>query len=343
VMAVVKSFGYGLDSVRVAHALERAGVEAFAVAYPDEGIALRDRGITRPIVVQNVLEHEVDKLVRHALGAQVSGLEQIGWLAEEAGRHRRVTRVHLKLDTGMRRAGAEPEDALLLAKAVRNSPWLLLEGLMSHFAAADDPAHDDFTRAQIARFDAAIEALAAAGIVPRWIHACNSAAVARFPEAHYSMVRAGLALFGYSAVEPEAALGQRQPLRLTTHVVSVKPVAPEQLVGYGLTYRTGQQPQRIAVVALGYNDGYPWSLSNRGWMSVRGVRCPVVGRICMDVTLLDVTAVGDAVQPGDEVVVFGQAADEPSLLELAEAAGTIAYEMLTRLSPRLRRIYRSSR
>ncbi len=342
VLAVVKSFGYGLDALRIARALERAGVDYLAVAYPDEGVALRDHGIVTPILVQNVLPLEVDKVVRYGLTAVVTSVEQVGWLAAEAERQRRNLRVHLKVDTGMGRAGAFVEDALAVAEAVRASSWLLLEGLMTHFAAADEPAQDAATRAQIARFEAARRALAAAGLEPRYEHAAASAAIARFPEAHYSMVRVGLGLFGYSEVAERVPLGQQPVLRLTTQVVSVKTLPPGHAVGYGRTYTTPAEPRRIAVVALGYNDGYPWALSNRGWMAVGGERCPVVGRVSMDVTMLDVTAVPGPVAAGDEVVVFGPGPGEPSLNELARLAGTIPYELLTRISSRVRRIFRLS-
>jgi alanine racemase len=206
---------------------------------------------------------------------------------------------------------------------------------MTHFAAADDPDHDDFTRRQVESFDRAVRDLARAGHRPRWVHACNSAAVVRFPGAHHTMVRSGLGLLGYGGVPGTAPV-----LRLVTRVVSVKDLPHGHPVGYGLAWRADGS-RRIAVVALGYNDGYPWALSNRGWMSVRGRRCPVVGRVCMDVTMLDVTGAPE-VASGDEVVVFGPGADEPDLLDLSRAAGTIPYEILTRLSGRLRRIFRSS-
>jgi len=339
VMAVVKSFGYGLDAVRIARALEHAGADAFAVAYADEGVRLRDQGVTAPILVQNILSREVDKVVRHGLAAQVWTGEQVAWLAREAERQRRAVRVHLKVDTGMGRSGAFPAEVPELARAIRASEWLMLEGLATHFAAAEDPAEDAFTREQIRRFNAVRAALAASGITVPWVHAAASAAIARFPEAHYTMVRSGLALFGYAEVEGgRVPLPQLPVLRLTTRVIAVKEIPPGHTVGYGRTF-TAEGPREIAVVALGYNDGYPRSLSNRGWMAVRGRRCPVVGRVSMDVATLDVTDLGGQVRPGDEVVVFGPAPGEPSLTDLARLAGTIPYELLTRLSPRVRRIF----
>jgi alanine racemase len=224
---------------------------------------------------------------------------------------------------------------------VERCDWLVLDGLMTHFSAADDPDADAFTRQQIARFEDARRALAEAGIHPRWTHASNSAGIARFPEATYDLVRTGLGLFGYSDVEERRPLGQEPALTLTTRVVSVKTVGPGETIGYGRAFATGAQSRRIAVVALGYGDGYPWSLSNCGFMRVAGHIAPVVGRVCMDVTMLDVTGIPN-VEPGDPVVVFGPRPPDPSLTDLARIAGTIPYELLTRLSPRIRRVFESS-
>lgn len=341
VIPVVKASGYGIDGVRIALALQRAGAPHFAVAYPDEGVTLRDRGVVRPILVQNVLPSEVGKIVQHGLSAQVGQAGQIDALDAEAARQRRAVRVHLKVDTGMGRAGCRPEEAGALAARVLASEWLVLDGLMTHFASADDPASDGFTRAQIAAFEQARDAVRAVGGAPRWTHAANSAGIARFPEATYDAVRTGLALFGVSRVDERVPLGQEPALRLVTRVVAVKTLRPGETAGYGRTWTATGGERRIATVALGYGDGYPWSLSNRGWMAVGGVRCPVVGRVCMDVTLLDVSGAGP-VASGDEVVVFGPRAGDPDLVELAELAGTIPYELLTRLSPRIRRVFESS-
>lgn len=341
VAPVVKSFGYGIDGVRLARALERAGASMLVVAYPDEGVALRDAGVTVPILVQNTLAAEGDKLVRHGLTAQVSTLVQLSQLAAEAQRQQRALRVHVKVDSGMGRAGARPEAVVALCQAVLRDQWLVFDGLMTHFAAADDPAYDDFTLAQIRCFDRAIGALSAVGITPRLVHACNSAGIARFPTAHYNMVRVGLALLGYAEVDGAPLLGAAPVLRLVTHVVSVKEVREGEFVGYGLTWRAASDTQ-VAVIALGYGDGLPWSLSNRGVVSVQGHECPVVGRVCMDVTMIDVSGVPGGVVAGEEVVIFGNETGEPSLVELARRAGTIPYELLTRLSARVRRIFVAS-
>lgn len=340
VMPVVKSYGYGVDSVRIAQALERVGASCFCVAFPDEGIALRARGISAAILVQNVLPHEMGKLLRENLSAELGTMATMRELEAAAAAQQTIARVHLKFDTGMGRVGFLPAEAEQVLAFVKQSRSLEVVGLMTHLASADEPARDAETGAQIAAFDSIVARFAAAGIHPRWVHAANTAGAVRFHSARYSGVRAGIGLFGFA---PNAsAVGLQRALRLVTRLVSVKELPPHHAVGYGHTYTTGERPQRIAVAALGYNDGYPRSLSNRGWMSIRGERCPVVGRVCMDVTMLDVTHLDPPPSAGDEVVVFGAGHGEPDLEELADLADTITYELLTRVSPRVRRIFHAS-
>lgn len=339
IMPVVKSFGYGLDSVRLGRLFVQRGAEALAVAYADEGVLLRERGITVPIMVQNLLPHELEKIVLHDLSAEVVDPEVVEQLEDVAARHQKTVAIHVKVDTGMGRCGLLPDAALETVRAAMQSPSLRIEGLMTHLASADEDGAEDFTREQLAQFDAFVNASRALGANPRWVHAANTAALLRFPESRYSMVRSGIGLLGYADLPDDNPF--EPVLRFTTRVVAVKSLPEGAPVGYGSTWRVpeGAGERRIAVVAVGYNDGYPRHLSNRGWMSVHGVRCPVVGRVCMDVTMLDITRVPQAVEKGDLVVVYGDAEGEPSLGEMAKRADTISYEVLTRISPRVRRIF----
>lgn len=337
IMAVLKASGYGLDPVRVARALAAIGVEHFAVAYADEGVELRRRGITQPILVQFPRQGEVGKLVRHALTVEVGDRAPLTWLADAARAARQRVPVHLKIETGMSRSGFD-EMTLPDALALLDASWLDVRGVMTHFAASEAPEHDAFSRTQLQRFEDALAAIRAGGHDPGHIHACNSSAIFRFPDAHYTMVRVGLGLYGYMEGVPEVP--QRPVLRMTSRVLLVRDVATGQSVGYGRTW-VAPSARRVAVVATGYADGYPRALSNRGWMQVRGVACPVVGRVCMDVCFVDVTDAGD-VGPDDEVVVFGAGEGEPRVEELAELAGSIPHEFLTRLSARVRRVFAGS-
>ncbi len=335
-MAVIKAFGYGLDAARIARELERAGIEHFCVAYPAEGVVLRQRGISAPILVQNVLPEEAALLLRYRLQCEIGSVRQLNALADEAGAQRDLLEVHLKVDTGMGRLGVMPADAPDLFAAAAAHTSVRVVGLMTHFASSESDDRS-MTEQQIRVFDHAVSQARAAGLEPRWVHACNSSAIARFPQAHYSMVRVGIGLFGYSA--SGAALGQRPVLTLEARVIEVKEIPQGWPVGYGSQWVAPAAGATIAVVSVGYNDGYPRALSNRAWMSVHGVRCPVVGSVCMDVTMLDISAVPVAVRAGDVVRVFGPGASDPTVEELSSLAGTIPYELLTRLSGRVRRVH----
>jgi alanine racemase len=337
IMPVIKAFGYGLDAARLARELQRAGAEHFCVAYANEGVVLRQRGIVVPILVQNVLPGDEGTLLEYRLAAVVGSQERLEALAAAAGRGRDVLEVHLKVDTGMGRAGALADELASFFARAASMDALRVTGLMTHFASSEDRGRDAFTLQQIARFDDAIALARSAGLNPRWIHACNSSAVSRFPQAHYTMVRAGIGLFGL-AEGASAELGQQAALTLEARVIEVKSIPPGWPVGYGSRWHAGTEGATVAVVSVGYNDGYPRALSGLGWMRVRGVRCPVVGSVCMDVSMLDVSNV-PGVTPGDTVTVYSPEEEGPTVEEMARLAGTIPYELLTRLSGRVRRVH----
>jgi alanine racemase len=340
VMAVVKSFGYGNDSNRVALTLLHAGVDAFAVAYPDEGIPLRRRGIDVPILVTNVRASEADKIAKYRLTPLIFTEEALAALAREARRRNTTLEVHVEVDTGMNRLGLKPEHAVEFCRRVAETDAVRLQGIMTHFAAADAPAEDPFTHGQIAAFDEVLAALDDEGLRPPVVHAANTAAAWRFPEARYDMVRVGLGLYG---VHPSpdvgaATNGVRPALRFVTEVLWVKTVEDGETVSYGRTWKA-DGPREIATIAVGYNDGFSRFMSNGGEVLIRGRRCPVVGNVCMDASMVDVTDL-DEVAVGDEVVLFGeQRGEQITVEELAAQGRTINYEILTNVSPRVRRIF----
>ncbi|TXD41640.1 alanine racemase [Lujinxingia vulgaris] len=343
VMAVVKSFGYGNDATRVSQLLARQGIRALAVAYPDEAIPLRRRGIRLPILVTNVQAAEADKIVKYDLTALIYALPVARALQMQARRAGREVDVHLEIDSGMRRVGLRPEDAVAFGKKVAGMSGLRIGGVMTHLAAADDPNEDAFTHRQLDAFDGVLEGLRAAGVPTGVVHAANTAAAWRHRRARYSMVRVGLGLYGLHPSEAvgDVARGVRPALRFTTRILHLQQVEPGDTVGYGRTWRCEGQARRLATIAVGYNDGFPRFLSNGGEVMVGGRRCPVVGNVCMDVAMIDVTDAG-AVRVGDEVLLFGEASPEgPAIAveEWAERGQTISYELLCRISPRVRRIF----
>lgn len=345
VIAVVKSFAYGNDATRVSQTLAREGVSALAVAYADEGVSLRKRGLTLPVLVTNALASEADKIVKYDLSPLVYSTSVVEALAEHV-RRRRVhasvgdIRVHLEVDTGMNRVGLRPEDVVEFALLVQRTEGVSIAGVMTHLAAADDPSEDVFTNRQLRLFRTAIETLRDASIDPGITHAANTAGAWRFPSARFDAVRVGLGMYGISpskAVDAESS-GVRTALEFSTRVIHLKQIAAGESIGYNRTW-VADSPRKIATIAVGYNDGFPRFMSNGGEVLIGGVRCPVVGSVCMDVTMIDVTNT-PAISVGDEVILFGtQGACSISVDEIAARGATISYEVLCNISPRVRRIF----
>jgi alanine racemase len=322
VMAVVKADAYGHGAAAEARAFLEAGA-----------------GVNAPLVVLGgVFPGEEATAVAHDLAAAVWSVDGGRALAGRARAEGRVARVHLKVNTGMTRLGVEVADVANVAAALTEIPGLELAGVFSHFASADavDTAS---ARAQIERFRAALAALAAAGRTPALVHLANSAAVITAPAAHFAVVRPGIMLYGYApAPHLTATAGLRPALRFRTAVAQVRRVPAGTPVGYGGTFVTAR-PSAIAVVPVGYADGYHRLASNRAAVLVRGRRAPVAGRVCMDHTMIDVTDAGE-VAPGDPVVLIGRQGEaEIGADELGGWCETISYEMLTAIGRRVRRVY----
>jgi alanine racemase len=248
--------------------------------------------------------------------------------------------VHLKVDTGMHRLGVAPHEAVPLAQAVAATGALAVTGLMTHLAAAEDPAADGYTRCQLALFAQARADLAAAGCADLLCHAAATAAAARFAEARYDMVRLGIGLFGlYPSPAVAEAIALQLAVTLLSRIAEIRTFAHGDRIGYGGTYTVGAPRLRAGVVPLGYHDGVPWSLSNRGAVLVDGQPAPILGRISMDSLIVDLSAAPDAAA-GSEALLFGThhgAVLRPEAV--AEQAGTIPYELLARLGPRVQRVY----
>ncbi len=345
VMAVVKSFGYGNDASRIAQTLIQHGVDALAVAFPDEAIPLRNKGLTIPILVTNARAEEADKLVKYDLEPLVYTPIVARALARQAALRNKRIGIHLAVDTGMRRAGLRPNEVVDFAHSLEDHSALEIQGLMTHFAVADSPGEDDFTRAQIEQFTTVRDDLRAAGIDPPVVHAANTAAAWRFPTAHFDMVRVGLGIYGLhpskgvkEAIEGQSDQSVRPALRMSTRILHLQQVDAGETVGYGRSWRA-DSPRRLATLAAGYNDGFPYFLSNCGEVLINGRRCPVVGSVCMDVTVVDATDAGE-VSVGDEAVLFGHQGDGfIDIDEWAALGDTINYELLCNISPRVRRIF----
>lgn len=329
-MSVVKADGYGHGAVPIAKVALAAGADELAVATVEEGVRLRSAGIDCPVLVMGPIgAKERPRAITHNLTLVVSDPEFARGLAVDVrftGRKEPLD-VHLKIDSGMRRFGVDPEAAVDLAKIIAGLKELRLAGVMTHFAAADDP-DPAFTREQASRFDSACDAIRDAGIKIPGVHLANSAATLRFPEFHRDRVRVGIAMYG---LRPDPDMEVPDSIRpiLTVHsrVSRVVHVKPGEGVSYGLTW-TAERPETVGLVPIGYADGYRRQGSNLAWMDVGGAEAPIRGRICMDQTMI---GVGADAKAGDPVTVIGDGYGSvaPSLNRLAKMYGTITHEMAT--------------
>jgi alanine racemase len=334
----VKANAYGHGAVEVGRALESAGAAMLACADIEEGIALREGGVRGPILVFGALSvSDLDGIFDYHLTPTISTPWAGRALAQAAERRGVGLRCHLKIDTGMNRLGFRHDNLARTLPELVSSPRLEIEAVYTHFATADQPESSAFDE-QRACFDRALAAVGALGIRSVRRHAANSAAILRDSRTWYDAVRPGLLLYGL--VPPPLAAGDlelRPALSLVSRIVAVKGVRPGEGAGYGLTW-TAAEPRTLAVVPAGYADGLDLRLGGRGAVLVRGRRMPIVGSVCMDMILIDVT--GLDVSPGDEVVLIGrQGSDAITAREVAATIGTIPWEVLCRLGSRIDRRY----
>jgi Alr-MurF fusion protein len=336
VMAMVKAFSYGSGSYEIASTLQFHQVDYLTVAYADEGVELRKAGIKLPILVMNPDEESFDSMLKHQLEPEIYSFRVLNMLeaamlrlspqAEPVG-------IHLKIDTGMHRLGFDPSEADELINQLKGRSHLRIRSVFSHLAEADNPGGDDFTRHQISVFRMVSERIQSEFDYPILRHLANTAATSRFPEARFDMIRLGIGLYG---IEPMP--GEQDKLRcvstLRSIISQVKHIEAGDTVGYNRRFHAGRDTT-LAIVPIGYADGLSRALSNgKGHVSVNGEKVPIIGNICMDMTMIDITGI-DA-REGDEVIVFGQ--DMP-IQDLADAMGSIPYEILTGISQRVKRVY----
>jgi len=339
IMAVVKADAYGHGGVPVAANLEKVGADSFGVAFCEEGIYLREGGITRPILILGGVYHgEALKAHQYNLTPVVISLDSGLDLAHEAAELGLNFNIHVKIDTGMTRIGIPVEEAREAILRLTQEPTLRLEGLISHFATVSPDLGDDYWE-QLASFRTLLEDLAQAGIDPPIKHMANSAGILGAPKPPFNFVRPGIMLYGsYPGAGFENRLDLRPVFRFTTEIFHLKQVPPGTRVSYGGTFVT-RRDSVIATLPVGYADGLNRRLSNRGYALVRGRRAPIVGVVCMDLTMLDVTDIPE-VRLGDEVVFIGeQDGLRITVEEVAEICGTIPYEIFCNINHRVSRIY----
>lgn len=343
VMAVVKANAYGHGANACARRLAAEGAQWFAVAMPEEGIELRRAGIRQPILsLGGFWEGQEQLCITHALVPVVYRLDMIEALDRAARQARVVADVHLKIDTGMGRLGVRYDEAGEFADALRPFMNIRVDGVMTHFAAADNPALNRFTNEQLARFRQAVETLRERGHRPRYEDMANSAGTFAHPSSWGNMVRPGGVLYGLwrDILPPAIERPHLLPvMSVRSRITLVKRVSPGETLGYGCTFEASRE-MLVATLPVGYNDGYVRALSNRGRTIVRGRYAPVVGRISMDLTLIDVTDV-PGVALNDPVTLIGEDNDlSVTAEEIAKTAGTLSYEITCGISARVPRYYR---
>lgn len=342
ILAVVKADAYGHGIIEAAETFVAAGAAWLGVALPEEGVLLRRAGISTPILCLGGFWDEQEGLVvEHRLTPAISRLDQLERLDAEARRQGVAANVHVKIDTGMGRLGLDRADVDRLLALLGRCANVECDGVMTHLASGDVPDLADFTNAQIDAHEATVERFERAGIAVRWRHLASSAGLYAYARARGNLVRPGALLYGLKGdiLAPNRgdlpALDVRPAMRFVSRIEHLKTVPANTPLGYGCTFRT-ERESRIATVPAGYADGIRRVLSNRGEVGIRGARAPIVGRVSMDLTIVDVTDIED-VGLGDAVVIVGPGG--PSAEEVAAAARSISYEVTCGVSARVPRVF----
>lgn len=338
-LCVVKADAYGHGAVEIARRLESLGVNYLGVATTDEGIELRNNGITVPILVMSgiLMWDEIEYLYKNMLTTVVYDINTLQRLKEESLTHDETLKIHIKVDTGMGRLGFTPDELPVVIREIKEPCKIEVEGCMSHFSSSEN--RDEYGFNQIATFKKALQLLKKNDINPELIHMANSGAIAQYPEAYFNMIRVGIALYGsYPSKGLSKILHVKPVMKFSSRIALIKEFPPGSSLSYGRTFIT-ERKSMIAYIPVGYADGYPRSLSNKGSVLINDKRCNVVGRICMDWLLVDVTD-KDNIAVGEEVILLGSGIrDSITADEIAEHTGTIPYEILCKISKRVPRIY----
>ncbi len=339
IMAAIKADAYGHGAREVGRTLEAEGIEMFGVASIEEGVELREGGIQTPILILSpILYSQIDTLLEYDLMPTISELSFYNHLERKLRKLRRPIKIHIEVDTGMTRTGFSYNKIKQAIHKIGKSRFIKIEGFFSHFPVAD--ADGSFTKKQIEDFKGLLKQMHNLRVRPRYVHLANSAGIFKYPRAYFNLVRPGIALYGLRP-SPSIDFGKNfaPVLALKSRVVNVRQVGPQTPISYGHRFITKRR-SRIATVSVGYGDGYPRVLSNRGEVLIRGTRARIVGTVCMDLIMIDVTHI-HGVRVGDIVTLIGQdGKDEISAEECARWANTIVYEITSGIGPRVARVYK---
>ncbi len=333
IMAMVKAFSYGSGSFEIANLLQFHKVDYLAVAYADEGIALRKAGITLPIMVMSPEESAFEAIIKHQLEPEIYSVDILNSFINALSDYDFDYPIHIKIDSGMHRLGFDQSEISTLTGLLKDNAKVKVQSIFSHLVASGEAEHDGFTQQQIVRFNTMAQQLLEVLTYKPLLHIANTSGISRWPEGQMDMVRLGIGLYGFDSALPHNR-GLQTVMVLKTTVSQVKTLEPGETVGYS---RKGVMPHggKIATVKIGYADGYSRAFGNGvGKMLINGNLVPTIGSICMDMTMLDITGID--VKAGDEAIVFNK---EHTIMQLASEVNTIPYEILTNISQRVKRVY----
>jgi len=339
-LAVVKADGYGHGSCEVSRVALKNGAGSLGVAFLEEGIELRENGIKTPILILSPEFYGREKeLIEYDLQTAIADLDFVENLNREAKKQNKIAEVYLKIDTGMRRYGIEPSSALEFVRVVQKLKNIRFKGVLSQFSTTED-TDKDFAEKQLYLFKKAVKQLLEELNGDRLVRSiANSGAFLKLPQSYFDQVRVGILMYGvYPSPKMVKRLEVNPVMSLKSRIVQIKEVQKGESVGYGRTFITKRRT-KIGTIPLGYADGYPWQLSNRGEVLVKGKRVPIIGRICMDAFMIDLTALKD-VKTGEEVVLLGkQGKEKIDAHQIAGWANSFSYEIVSRMGKRLPRVY----
>jgi len=339
IMAVVKANAYGHDAIEISRVALENGATWLGVGALEEGIILRKAGIKAPILLLGLIpKDQVDSLLFYDLVPTVCDLQTVKALSQAAVKYKKIARVHIKIDTGMRRLGIEAGEVLDFIKKIKKMNNIEIEGLYTHFAAAEEDKN--YTELQFAQYKRVVGKLKKEGIHVPLKHAANSAAILDLPYTYLDLVRPGITIYGLLPLPRARRTIKLKPVtKFKTKIIFIKKVSAGESIGYGRAYTTTKETV-VATLPVGYADGYPRLLSGKGEVLVRGRRAAIMGRICMDLCMIDVTNIPGA-QVGDEVVLWGkQEGEKISVEEIAEKTGTINYEIICMVDkPRVSKVF----
>ncbi|MCX5813647.1 MAG: alanine racemase [Proteobacteria bacterium] len=339
ILCVVKADAYGHGMIQVAGKLASIGADYLGVALISEGMHLRSHNVSIPVLVMGGMMpwEDVQQALDYDLMLVVHDMDMLKRIKDACTLQEKSISIHLKVDTGMGRLGFHPDNMPSVIEEIKGSKYIKVEGLMSHFSSSE--IRDAYGMAQVKAFKYILQLFQNSGIKTELSHMANSGAISNYPEAYFDMVRVGINLYGScTAVELKEKLPVKQVMKLISRIALIKEFPSGYSLSYGRSYTT-EKSVKIACIPVGYADGYPRALSNKGSVLIRDKRCNVVGKVCMDWILVDVTDIED-VHAGDEVILLGRGnTDTITADEIAQLTGTIPYEILCKISGRVPRIY----